>query len=46
MCTKKKPCESLSKEEQEKKRQYGCKRYKNLPEDEKQKLAAYGRKIL
>ena len=31
--------QSLSKEEKEKKKQqYGCVRYKNLPEDEKQKL--------
>ena len=26
---------SLSKEEKEKKRQYGCNQYKNLPENEK-----------
>ena len=26
-------CQSLSKEEKEKKRQYGCERYKNLPDD-------------
>ena len=33
-CKKKKACEryhSLSKEEKEKKWQYGCERYKNLP---------------
>ena len=30
--------QSLSKEEKETKQQYGHERYKNLPEDEKQKL--------
>ena len=41
---KKNACEryqNLSKEEQEKKQQYGRKRYKNLSEDEKQKLVEY-----
>ena len=28
-------CQSISKEEKEKKQQYGRERYKNLPEDEK-----------
>ena len=32
------------KEEKEKKRQYGLGRYKNLPEDEKQKLFEYRKK--
>ena len=32
------------KEEKEKKRQYGLERYKNLPEDEKQKLFEYRKK--
>ena len=39
-----KACEryqSLSKEEKEKKRQYGPERYEKLSEDEKQKLVAY-----
>ena len=31
-------CQSLYKKEKEKKRQYSHERYKNLPEDEKQKL--------
>ena len=30
--------QSLSKEEKQKKQQYGCGQYKNLPEDEKKKL--------
>ena len=33
--------QSLSKEEKEKKPQYGRERYKNLPEDERQKLVEY-----
>ena len=33
--------QSLSKEEKEKKQQYGGKRYKNLPEDENQRLVEY-----
>ena len=34
--------QSLSKGEKEKKnQQYGCEQYKNLPEDEKQKLVEY-----
>ena len=33
------------KKENEKKWQYGRERYKNLPEDEKQKLAEYREKI-
>ena len=40
----KKACEkyqSLSKEEEEKQRQYGHERYKHLTEDEKQKLVEY-----
>ena len=37
--------QNLSKEEKEKKRQYGRKRYKNLSEDEESKLAGY-RKII
>ena len=36
--------QSLSKEEKEKKRQYGRERYKNLSEDEKQKLVEYSKK--
>ena len=36
--------QNLSKEEKEKKEQYGRERYKNLSEDEKQKLVEY-RKI-
>ena len=35
---------SFSKEEKEKKRQYGHERYKNLPQDEKQKLVEYRKK--
>ena len=33
--------QNLSKEENGKKRQYGCERYKNLSEDEKQKPVEY-----
>ena len=33
--------QSLSKKEKEIKQQYVCERYKNLPEDEKQKLVEY-----
>ena len=36
--------QSLSKEENEKKGQYGREGYKNLPEDEKQKLVEYRKK--
>ena len=36
---------SLSKEEKEKKQQYGCERYKNILEDEEQKLVEYRKKI-
>ena len=45
--TTKKPHEryqSLSKEEKERKRQYGRKQYKNLTEDEKQKFVEYRKK--
>ena len=35
---------SLFKEEKEKKQQYGSERYKNLPEDEKQRLVGYRKK--
>ena len=31
-------------EEEEKQKQYGCERYKNLSKDEKQKLVEYRRK--
>ena len=31
-------CQSLSKEEKEKKQQYWCKQYKNLQNDEKQSV--------
>ena len=34
------------KEEKEKKQQYGCERYKNLSEDEKQKLVEYRKNII
>ena len=34
----------LSKEEKEKMRQYGCECYKNLSEDEKQKLFEFRKK--
>ena len=37
-------CQSLSKEEKEKNRQYGCENSKNLPEDEEQKLVEYRKK--
>ena len=33
-----KRCQSVSKEEKEKRQQYVCERYKNLSEDEKQEL--------
>ena len=36
--------ETLSKEEKEKKGQYGRERYTNLAEDEKQKLVEYRKK--
>ena len=45
----KKACEgyqSFSKEEKEKKWQYGHEWYKNLSEDEKQKLVEYRKKML
>ena len=32
------------KKKKKKKQQYGCKHYKNLPEDEKQKLVVYRKK--
>ena len=35
---------SLSKKEKRKKRQYGSERYKNLPEDKKQRLVKYRKK--
>ena len=35
-----------SKEGKEKKQQYGCERYKNISDDEKQKLAEYRKKLL
>ena len=35
---------SLSEEEKEKKQQFDCERYKNLPEDEKQKFVDYRKK--
>ena len=38
--------QSLSKKGKEKRRQYGRKRYKNLPEDEKHKLVEYRKTIL
>ena len=38
--------QGLSQEEKEKKQQYSCKRYKALPEDEKQKLVEYRKKML
>ena len=31
----------ISNEEKEKKRQYGCERYKNLPENKKEKFVEY-----
>ena len=39
-------CQNLFKEQQEKKRQYGCERYTNLSEDEKNKLVKPRKKIL
>ena len=36
--------QSLSKEENDEKQQYGRKWYKSLPENEKQKLAGYRKK--
>ena len=36
--------QSLSEVENEKKKQYGHEQYKNLPEDEKQKLVEYKKK--
>ena len=38
--------QNLSKEEKEKKWQYGRKRYKNLSEDEKSKLVGYRKNII
>ena len=38
----KQDCESLSKAE---KRSYGCEQYKNLPENEKQRLFKYKKNI-
>ena len=39
-----KRCQYLSEEEKEKKRQNGLERYKNLSEDEEQKLVEYRKK--
>ena len=39
-------CQNLFKEQQEKKRQYGCECYTNLSEDEKNKLVKRRKKIL
>ena len=36
--------QNISKEEEDKKQQYGCERYKSLSKDEKQKLVEYRRK--
>ena len=36
--------QNLSKEEKDKRQQYGCEWYKNLPEDEKQKHVEYRKK--
>ena len=36
--------QNLSKEEKDKKQQYGCEWCKNLPEDEKQKCVEYRKK--
>ena len=36
--------QNLSKEEREKKRQYGCEHYKNISKDGKQKLVEYTEK--
>ena len=38
--------QNLSKEVKEKKWQYGCEQYKDLPEDEKQKLVEYRQNII
>ena len=38
--------QNLSKEEKEKKPQYGHKRYKNLSEDEKNRLVEYRKNII
>ena len=37
--------QSFSKEEKEKKQQYGYERYKSLPEDEKQRIVEYRKNI-
>ena len=37
-------CQSFSQEEKEKKQQYGREQYRNLAEDEKQKLIEYRKK--
>ena len=34
------------KKKKKKKQQYGCERYKNLPEDEKQKLVQYRKHLI
>ena len=36
--------QNISKEEEDKKQQYGCERYKSLSKDEKRKLVEYRRK--
>ena len=36
--------QNISKEEEDKKQQYGCEHYKSLSKDEKQKLVEYRRK--
>ena len=44
---KKKACkryQNFSRDEKEKKQQYGCEPYKNLSKDEKQKLVEYWKK--
>ena len=38
--------QSLSEVEKEKKKQYGREPYKNLPEDEKQKLVEYKKNVI
>ena len=38
--------QNLSKEEKEKKQQYGCESYKNLSEDGKSKLVEYKKNII
>ena len=38
--------QNLSNKEKEKKRQYGCERYKNLPENEKYNLFVYGKNVI